>query len=155
MAVAPNKRWFHPNIDGMEAKKLLMEKGKHGSFLVRFSSGEKDKPNPNLTLSVRRKGEVTNIKVRRHQDGFYDLFGGEPFASLSDLIQFYMRNDDQLKEKSGEIIELRFPLNWYESAFSRRKMNHTHPHDKCHTTTTCTRRYFGLVVFQGKRQPAR
>ena len=111
MAVAPNKRWFHPNIDGIEAKKLLLEKGLHGSFLVRFSAGEKDKPNPNLTLSVRRKNEVTNIKVRRHQDGFYDLFGGEPFASLSDLIQFYMRIEKELKEKSGEIIELRFPLN--------------------------------------------
>ena len=111
MALAPNKRWFHPNIDGIEAKKLLMQKGLPGSFLMRYSSGEKGKTNPNLTLSVRRRNEVTHIKIRRHQDGFYDLFGGEPFASLSDLIQFYMQNEDQLKEKSGETIELRFPLN--------------------------------------------
>ena len=88
MSSAPNKRWFHPNIDGMQAKKLLIEKGLHGSFLVRFSSGERGKTNPNLTLSVRRRNEVTNIKIRRHQNGFYDLFGGEPFASLSDMIQF-------------------------------------------------------------------
>ena len=111
MATAPNKRWFHPNINGMEAKSLLLQKGLPGSFLVRYSSGEQGKPNPNLTLSVRRRNEVTHIKIRRHQDGFYDLFGGEPFASLSDLIQFYMQNEDQLKEKNGEIIELRFPLN--------------------------------------------
>ena len=111
MASAPNKRWFHPNIDGMQAKKLLIEKGLHGSFLVRFSSGERGKTNPNLTLSVRRRNEVTNIKIRRHQNGFYDLFGGEPFASLSDMIQFYMKNEELLKEKSGDIIELRFPLN--------------------------------------------
>ena len=114
MDKAPDKRWFHPNIDGVQAKNLLIEKGLDGSFLVRFSTGEKHKPNPQLTLSVRRrinthKDPITHIKIRRHEDGFYDLFGGEPFASLSDLIQFYMKNG--LKERNGEVIELRSPLN--------------------------------------------
>ena len=119
MAVAPKKRWFHPNINGATAEKLLTEKGLHGSFLVRFSSGEKNKPNPNFTLSVKRREEVTHIKIRRYRDGFYDLFGGEPFASLSDLIQFYMKNEDKLIEKSGEVIELRFPLNCEDLTFER------------------------------------
>lgn len=42
-------RWFHPNINGLEAEKLLLTRGVHGSFLARPS-----KSNPgDFTLSVR------------------------------------------------------------------------------------------------------
>lgn len=42
-------RWFHPNISGIEAEKLLLTRGVHGSFLARPS-----KSNPgDFTLSVR------------------------------------------------------------------------------------------------------
>lgn len=42
-------RWFHPNITGIEAEKLLLTRGVHGSFLARPS-----KSNPgDFTLSVR------------------------------------------------------------------------------------------------------
>ena len=111
MASTPNKRWFHPKVNGLRAKNLLMERGVNGSFLVRPSGDSIGKANPELTLSVRRKDEVTHIRIRRHYEGFYDLYGGEHFAALSDLIQYYMQNEGQLKEKSGEIIELRYPLN--------------------------------------------
>ena len=83
-----------------------MERGFDGSFLARPS-----RSNPgDFTLSVRRNGEVTHIKIQNTGD-FYDLYGGEKFATLSELVQFYMENQGQLKEKNGEVIELRVPLN--------------------------------------------
>ncbi|XP_046983413.1 tyrosine-protein phosphatase non-receptor type 11-like [Schistocerca americana] len=100
------RRWFHPNISGIEAELLLMERGFDGSFLARPS-----RSNPgDLTLSVRRNGEVTHIKIQNTGD-FYDLYGGEKFATLSELVQYYTENQGQLREKSGELIELRCPLN--------------------------------------------
>ncbi|XP_020296324.1 tyrosine-protein phosphatase corkscrew-like isoform X2 [Pseudomyrmex gracilis] len=99
-------RWFHPNITGLEAERLLVERGYDSSFLARPSCS-----NPgDFTLSVRRNGEVTHIKIQNTGD-FYDLYGGEKFATLSELVQFYMENDGQLREKNGEIIELKYPLN--------------------------------------------
>lgn len=101
-----SRRWFHPNIHGVEAEHLLLERGIDGSFLARPSKG-----NPgDFTLSVRRNGEVTHIKIQNTGD-FYDLYGGEKFATLSELVQFYMENQTQLREKNGEIIELKYPLN--------------------------------------------
>ncbi|KAK7868473.1 hypothetical protein R5R35_011217 [Gryllus longicercus] len=101
-----SRRWFHPNVSGLDAEVLLMERGFDGSFLARHS-----RSNPgDFTLSVRRNGEVTHIKIQNTGD-FYDLYGGEKFATLSELVQFYMETQGQLREKNGEVIELRFPLN--------------------------------------------
>ncbi|CAG9813951.1 unnamed protein product [Phaedon cochleariae] len=101
-----SRRWFWPTISGIVAEKLLMERGVDCSFLARPSSG-----NPgDFTLSVRRNGEVIHIKIQNSGD-FYDLYGGEKFATLSELVQYYMEKQGQLKEKNGDIIELRYPLN--------------------------------------------
>jgi len=101
------KRWFHPNIQPIEAEHVLLNRGVDGSFLARPS-----KTNPgNFTLSVRRNGQITHIKIQNSGD-FYDLFGGEKFATLSELVQYYMENPGQLREKNGgEYIELKYPLN--------------------------------------------
>ena len=53
---------------------------------------------------------MTHIKIQNTGD-FYDLYGGEKFATLSELIQFYTENPGQLKEKNGLVIEMKFPLN--------------------------------------------
>lgn len=58
----------------------------------------------------RRDGEVTHIKIQNTGD-FYDLYGGEKFATLSELIQYYTENPGQLREKNGQVIEMKFPLN--------------------------------------------
>lgn len=58
----------------------------------------------------RRNGAVTHIKIQNTGD-YYDLYGGEKFATLSELVQYYMENQGQLRERSGEIIELKFPFN--------------------------------------------
>lgn len=54
---------------------------------------------------------MTHIKIQNTGD-FFDLYGGEKFATLSELVQFYMENQGQLREKNGgEIIELKFPFS--------------------------------------------
>ncbi|XP_030438185.1 tyrosine-protein phosphatase non-receptor type 11 isoform X2 [Gopherus evgoodei] len=101
-----SRRWFHPNISGVEAENLLLTRGVDGSFLARPS-----KSNPgDFTLSVRRNGAVTHIKIQNTGD-YYDLYGGEKFATLAELVQYYMEHHGQLKEKNGDVIELKYPLN--------------------------------------------
>ncbi|KAK9685455.1 SH2 domain [Popillia japonica] len=101
-----SRRWFWPRITGIEAEKLLLERGKDGSFLARPSSSN----HGDFTLSVLRNGEVTHIKIQNSGD-FYDLYGGEKFATLSELVQYYMENEGQLKERNGGVIGLKYPLN--------------------------------------------
>lgn len=101
-----SRRWFHAKITGIDAETLLLERGFDGSFLVRPSQS-----NPgDFTLSVRRGNEVTHIKIQNTGD-CYDLYGGEKFATLAELVQYYTENRGQLKEKTGEVITLKFPLN--------------------------------------------
>lgn len=49
---------------------------------------------------------MTHIRVQSSDDGL-DLNGGETFATLSELVQYYMENPDQLKEVNGDSIPLR------------------------------------------------
>ncbi|XP_072305710.1 tyrosine-protein phosphatase non-receptor type 11b isoform X2 [Eucyclogobius newberryi] len=116
-------RWFHPNITGQEAEQLLLTRGVHGSFLTRPS-----KSNPgDFTLSVRRDDEVTHIKIQNSGD-YYDLYGGEKFATLTELVQYYTEQQDLLRERNGHVIELKYPLNckdptserWYHGHLSGR-----------------------------------
>uniref|UniRef100_A0A671XT47 protein-tyrosine-phosphatase n=1 Tax=Sparus aurata TaxID=8175 RepID=A0A671XT47_SPAAU len=115
--------WFHPNITGLEAEQLLLTRGVHGSFLARPS-----KSNPgDFTLSVRRNDEVTHIKIQNSGD-YYDLYGGETFATLAELVQYYTEQQDLLRERNGHVIELKYPLNckdptserWYHGHLSGR-----------------------------------
>uniref|UniRef100_H2SW26 protein-tyrosine-phosphatase n=1 Tax=Takifugu rubripes TaxID=31033 RepID=H2SW26_TAKRU len=115
--------WFHPNVTGIEAEQLLLTRGVHGSFLARPS-----KSNPgDFTLSVRRSDEVTHIKIQNSGD-YYDLYGGEKFATLAELVQYYTEQQDLLRERNGHVIELKYPLNckdptserWYHGHLSGR-----------------------------------
>ena len=47
------------------------------------------------------------------------MYGGETFASLAELVQYYTENVDQLREKNGNIIELKQSLNCEEVATER------------------------------------
>lgn len=97
-------RCFHSNLSNVEAERLLLERGIDGSFLVRPSKSCAG----HFSLSVRRRDKVTHIKIR-HTGDFYDLHGGEQFATLAELIQHYTEN--RLKEKNGEVFELKRPLD--------------------------------------------
>uniref|UniRef100_A0A8C8JIY6 protein-tyrosine-phosphatase n=1 Tax=Oncorhynchus tshawytscha TaxID=74940 RepID=A0A8C8JIY6_ONCTS len=105
------------------AEQLLLTRGVHGSFLARPS-----KSNPgDFTLSVRRSDEVTHIKIQNSGD-YYDLYGGEKFATLAELVQYYTEQHDLLRERNGDVIELKYPLNckdptserWYHGHLSGR-----------------------------------
>ena len=62
------------------------------------------------TVCTRSRGsEVTHIKIQ-HTDEFYDFYGGEKFATLSELVEYYREHKGQLKEKNGSVIELKYPL---------------------------------------------
>lgn len=99
-------RWFHPNIDRVDAEKKLVDRGVDGSFLVRPSNSHPG----DFTLSVLRNGQVTHIKIQNSGD-YYDLYGGEKFATLAELVQYYTENQGQLKERNNkELIELKYPL---------------------------------------------
>ncbi|CAH4036144.1 tyrosine-protein phosphatase non-receptor type 11 [Pieris brassicae] len=100
------RRWFHPYLNGVDAEKLLLDRGRDGYFLARPSMSNKG----DFTLSVRRGSEVTHIKIQNNGE-FLDLYGGEKFATLSELVQYYMDNQGQLREISGSIIRLKTPLN--------------------------------------------
>ena len=109
------RRWFHPSLNGKQAEELLLEEGEDGSFLVRPSQN-----NPgDFTLSVRRGTEITHIRIQTGEGDYYDLYGGEKFATLGELVQYYTENPGQLKEKNGMVIELKHPLFCEEVANER------------------------------------
>jgi len=66
-----------------------------------------------VQMVCRRNNEVTHIKIQNTGD-YYDLYGGEKFATLAELVQYYTEpgpnGQHQLKEKNGDIIELLYPL---------------------------------------------
>ncbi|XP_046516723.1 tyrosine-protein phosphatase non-receptor type 11-like isoform X3 [Equus quagga] len=110
-----SRRWFHPNIGGVEAEQLLLSRGQHGSFLARPS---RSCPG-GFTLSVRRHDEVTHIKIQNTGD-YYDLYGGEKFATLAELVQHYMdQRGGLLRERSGAPVELRHPLSCQDPTTER------------------------------------
>uniref|UniRef100_A0A914WFK2 protein-tyrosine-phosphatase n=1 Tax=Plectus sambesii TaxID=2011161 RepID=A0A914WFK2_9BILA len=103
MAVRPSS--FYYNVSGQEAERLLLEYGSENEFLARPSGS-----NPgDYTLSVRRGTKVTHVKIQNTGD-FLDLYGGEMFATLAELVQHYMENPDQLRERDGDIIALKCPV---------------------------------------------
>lgn len=59
---------------------------------------------------VRHNGQVTHIKIQYDGDSYCLIGSPDPFASLSDLIQHYTDTPNSLKEKSGQYIELLYPV---------------------------------------------
>ncbi|XP_076451499.1 tyrosine-protein phosphatase non-receptor type 11-like [Babylonia areolata] len=105
-------RWFHPHINGKEAEQLLMQQGRDGSFLVRRSTRSKD----DFSISVRWE-KLVHIKIQNTGDGF-DLFGGEVFATLAELVQYYLEDKGTLTV-TGNIIKLKYPLTTVDPTAER------------------------------------
>lgn len=114
-------RWFHRDITGLEAEARLKARGVHGSFLVRPS---KKRPE-DFSLSVRLEDSVTHIRIQNTGD-YYDLYGGEQFATLSELVEYYTGQHECLQDTDGTFIPLKYPLNcadptserWYHGYLS-------------------------------------
>jgi len=75
-----------------------------------------------LLKLFRRNTEVTHIKIQNNGE-YYDLYGGGKFATLAELVQYYMENQGQLKEKNGVVIELKYPLNSEDPTTERYAIN--------------------------------
>uniref|UniRef100_I3K594 protein-tyrosine-phosphatase n=1 Tax=Oreochromis niloticus TaxID=8128 RepID=I3K594_ORENI len=114
-------RWFHRDITGLQAEEILKNRGIHGSFLARPSK----KNVGDFSLSVRVGELVTHIRIQNTGD-YYDLYGGEKFATLSELVDYYTAENGILQDKDGTVIELKYPLNcsdptterWYHGHLS-------------------------------------
>uniref|UniRef100_A0A7N6AKV0 protein-tyrosine-phosphatase n=1 Tax=Anabas testudineus TaxID=64144 RepID=A0A7N6AKV0_ANATE len=114
-------KWFHRDITGLQAEEMLKSRGIHGSFLARPSK----KNVGDFSLSVRLGEMVTHIRIQNTGD-YYDLYGGEKFATLSELVEYYTAENGILQDKDGTIIELKYPLNcsdptterWYHGHLS-------------------------------------
>uniref|UniRef100_A0A9J8C4K3 protein-tyrosine-phosphatase n=1 Tax=Cyprinus carpio carpio TaxID=630221 RepID=A0A9J8C4K3_CYPCA len=114
-------RWFHRDLSGIDAESVLKSRGVHGSFLARPSK----KNVGDFSLSVRVGDTVTHIRIQNTGD-YYDLYGGEKFATLAELVEYYTGDHGTLQDKDGTIIELRYPLNcsdptterWYHGHLS-------------------------------------
>ena len=98
------ERWFHGHLTGREAEKVLLDKGRNGSFLVRESQR---KPG-NYVLSVRSEDKVTHVMIRCEREK-YDCGGGDQFDSLTELIEHYKKNP--MVETTGTVIHLKLPYN--------------------------------------------
>ncbi|KAK2193790.1 hypothetical protein NP493_5g05024 [Ridgeia piscesae] len=98
------ERWFHGQIPGKMAEKLLVEKGKHGSYLVRASQS---KPG-DFVLSVRTEDKVTHVMIKCKEDK-YEIGGGEHFDTLTDLVEYYKENP--MVETTGSVVTLKAPFN--------------------------------------------
>lgn len=74
---------------------------------------------------------MTHIKIQNSGD-YYDLYGGEKFATLAELVQYYTEQEDLLRERNGHVIELKYPLNCKDPTSERyphgRTRAHTLPH---------------------------
>lgn len=63
-------RWYHGHLSGRDAEKLLMDKGKAGSFLVRESQSKPGDfvlsvlTNEEKHENVDRKTKVTHVMIR-------------------------------------------------------------------------------------------
>ena len=50
---------------------------------------------------------MRHIKVQNTGD-YFDLYGGEKFATLMELVRFYMDNPGTLRETNGKLIDLNY-----------------------------------------------
>uniref|UniRef100_A0A672JT90 protein-tyrosine-phosphatase n=1 Tax=Sinocyclocheilus grahami TaxID=75366 RepID=A0A672JT90_SINGR len=115
------KRWFHRDLSGIDAESVLKRRGVHGSFLARPSK----KNVGDFSLSVRVGDIITHIRIQNTGD-YYDLYGGEKFATLAELVEYYTGDHGTLQDKDGTVIELKYPLNcsdptterWYHGHLS-------------------------------------
>ena len=48
------------------------------------------------------------MHIKIHNEGeCYDLYGGEKFATLAELVKYYVEQEGVLREKNGDVIELK------------------------------------------------
>ncbi len=83
-------RWYHRNINGIEAERLLHQYGQEGSFLIRPSQSTVN----SYTLSVRCNDSFKHIKIQNNGDCGYEIGeGGDKFATLAELVEHFLMKE--------------------------------------------------------------
>lgn len=78
-----------------------------------------------------RVGEtVTHIRIQNTGD-YYDLYGGEKFATLTELVEYYTAENGILQDRDGTVIELKYPFNCSDPTSERSV--HAHRHLQIHS----------------------
>ena len=63
---------------------------------------------PSFSL-CRRGNEITHVKIQSTEE-YYDLYGGEKFATLAELVEYYTDSQNILRETNGQVITFKLPL---------------------------------------------
>ncbi|RNA26896.1 tyrosine- phosphatase corkscrew isoform X2 [Brachionus plicatilis] len=111
-------RWFHRNINGIEAENLLREFGQNGSFLIRPSQSTIN----SYTLSVRCTENIfKHIKIQNNGDSGYEIGEGssDKFATLAELVDHFIMKETLRDKLDGSILVLKYPLNCKEPTSER------------------------------------
>lgn len=109
-------RWYHRNINGIEAEKLLQEFGQDGSFLIRPSQSTIN----SYTLSVRCNDTFKHIKIQNNGDCGYEIGeGGDKFATLAELVEHFIMKETLRDKLDGNVLVLKYPLNYQEPTSER------------------------------------
>lgn len=74
-----SERWFHGRLSSVEAERLLLAKGRQGSYLVRESQTQPGQ----YVLAVRCKGTVHQIMIKQ-TSGVFEI-AGAPFQKMNSL----------------------------------------------------------------------
>jgi len=110
-----NARWYHRNLTGVEAEKLLEEHGQDGSFLIRPSQSTSN----SYTLSVRCGNQFKHIKIQNNGDCYDIGENGDKFATLAELIEHYIHKETLRDKNDGGILCLKYPLSYQEPTSER------------------------------------
>lgn len=109
-------RWYHRNINGIEAEKLLKKFGQDGSFLIRPSQSTVN----SYTLSVRCIDSFKHIKIQNNGDCGYEIGeGGDKFATLAELVEHFLMKETLRDKLDGNVLILKYPLNCEEPTSER------------------------------------
>ena len=95
-------RWYHGRLSSKECERLLLQKGKQGSYLVRESQSQPGQ----FALAVRCKNGVQQVIIS-HKDEKFQIKSGAAFNSLSDLIEYYVEKPKLRDIKDQSPIKLR------------------------------------------------
>lgn len=89
-----------------------------------------------MCVFVRVGEGVTHIRIQNTGD-YYDLYGGEKFATLSELVEYYTgEQHGVLQDRDGTIIQLKYPLNCSDPTTERSQNTHTCTTNNKHNTGT-------------------
>lgn len=109
-------RWFHRNINGVEAEQLLNQYGQDASFLIRPSQSTVN----SYTLSVRCSNICKHIKIQNTGDSGYEIGeGGDKFATLAELVEHFIMKETLRDKSDNTILNLKYPLSSKEPTSER------------------------------------